>query len=197
MINDIYKEETERVIKITSNAVKKDVSKIAPTPFNINQEVVTKILKIRIDDDSKIIETNAVKEKIKLDSFVILFDSYNNMLPYWCKQYGNVSYLLGYIRTKLEFGSNCIELREDEYCRYSGCSRDCFYKALKVLLRPASPNLTSGDTMALLASTNKKSKYIVNHNFMFKGNYDNFVNYLAIKYNNKCPLDENGRVILK
>lgn len=197
MINDIYKEETERVIKITSNIVKKDVSKIAPTPFNINQEVVTKILKIRIDDDSKTIETSAVKEKIKLDSFIILFDSYNNILPYWCKQYGGVSYILGYIKTKLEFGSNCVELKEDEYCAYSGCSRDSFYKGLKVLLRPAVPNPVSGDSMALLAATNKKSKYIVNHNFMFKGNYDNFVNYLIIKYNNKCNLDEKGRVILK
>ena len=38
---------------------------------------------------------------------------------------------------------------------------------------------------------------LVNHNFIFRGNYDEFVTLYELKFPNGCKLDSKGRVIIE
>ena len=89
------------------------------------------------------------------------------------------------------------KISEKEFVNWSGISARSFYNAINALLRPALPYPCAGDNLALLAATTKKSIYVVNHNFIFRGNYDEFVTLYELKFPNGCKLDSKGRVIIE
>ena len=72
-----------------------------------------------------------------------------------------------------------------------------FYEGLSVIVRNESPHICSGDALKLLARTTKKSIYVVNHNIIFKGKLEKFIEIYKEKFPNPCELDSKGKVIIR
>lgn len=193
----VYKKESKRVGQIGINNLIKELDYIAPTPFKLDDEKINTSIDVNISDKGKEYKATCIKEKLKLHEYYIVIKNYNKLVYDWYIKCPASILLSTYIGDNLKINSNYVEIKEEEFCLNSKCSRRTFYNAINVLLRPAIPNTVFGDSNALLAATNKRGIYIVNHNLMFRGDYDKLVNYIIRKYPNGCNLDEKGRVILK
>ena len=86
--------------------------------------------------------------------------------------------IIGYIGNHLQYYSNIIVLKEKDVCEETKISRNSFYKALDELI-----------TNFIIDPTTRKSKYIINHNYIYKGSLFAFINM----YNDKHP---NGATII-
>lgn len=190
------KKQTTNCINGVNSKLTKIVERIAPSPFPIDSKKVVKKITVTVDNDGKEIIAESIKEQITMGKFCIVLNCFEELCPLWFKLNHNSLIVASYVRHKMELKTNAVELIEKEFCQYSGLGRDCYYKGLSVLLRPASPNIVAGDSLALLSATTKRNIYIVNHNLLFKGNYDEFITILTAKYPDGCKLDNKGRVIL-
>lgn len=123
--------------------------------------------------------------------------SIGDMFPYWQNKSVYANLIIAYILKNIQLYGNYVEISEKEFVNWSGISTRSFYNAINALLRPAVPHPCAGDNLALLAATTKKSIYVVNHNFIFRGNYDEFVTLYELKFPNGCKLDSKGRVIIE
>lgn len=66
-------------------------------------------------------------------------------------------------------------------------------KAAKVVPTPFSLDFEEVEKQIVLTL---KDNYVVNHNFIYRGNYDEFVTIYEEKFPDGCKLDNKGRVIL-
>ena len=114
--------------------------------------------------------------------------SIGDMFPYWQNKSNYIGLIIGYILKHIQLYGNYVEIPEKEFVNYANVRRERFYEALNALLRPAVPHPCAGDNLALLAATTKKSIYVVNHNFIFRGNYDEFVTLYELKFPNGLSL---------
>lgn len=123
--------------------------------------------------------------------------SIGDTFPYWQNKSAYANLVIAYILKNIQLYGNYVEISEKEFVNWSRISARSFYNAINALLRPALPYPCAGDNFALLAATTKKSIYVVNHNFIFRGNYDEFVTLYELKFPNGCKLDSKGRVIIE
>lgn len=187
----------KRVKEIIADKSTNKVENIIATPFTINPEYVDKHITIKFESNTKEKEFISTAKQVKLGNYCICMQSIGDMFPYWQNKSVYANLIIAYILKNIQLYGNYVEMSEKEFVNWSGISARSFYNAINALLRPAVPYPCAGDNLALLAATTKKSIYVVNHNFIFRGNYDEFVTLYELKFPNGCKLDSKGRVIIE
>jgi hypothetical protein len=187
----------KRVKEIIANKSTNKVENIIATPFTIDPEYVDKHITIKFESNTKEKEFISTAKQVKLGNYCICMQSIGDMFPYWQNKSIYANLIIAYILKNIQLYGNYVEISEKEFVNWSGISARSFYNAINALLRPAVPYPCAGDNLALLAATTKKSIYVVNHNFIFRGNYDEFVTLYELKFPNGCKLDSKGRVIIE
>ena len=187
----------KRVKEIIADKSTNKVENIIATPFTIDPEYVDKHITIKFESNIKEKEFTSTAKQVKLGNYCICMQSIGDMFPYWLNKSLYAGFIIGYILKHIQLYGNFVEIPEKEFVNWSGVSARSFYNAINALLRPAVPYPCAGDNLALLAATTKKSIYVVNHNFIFRGNYDEFVTLYELKFPNGCKLDSKGRVIIE
>ena len=187
----------KRVKEIIADKSTNKVENIIATPFTIDPEYVDKHITIKFESNIKEKEFISTAKQVKLGNYCICMQSIGDMFPYWQNKSTYANLVIAYILKNIQLYGNYVEISEKEFVNWSGISARSFYNAINALLRPALPYPCAGDNLALLAATTKKSIYVVNHNFIFKGNYDEFVTLYELKFPNGCKLDSKGRVIIE
>lgn len=95
-------------------------------------------------------------------------------------------HLFNYICRNLSYMSNVIEFTESSITEYYNIKPHTFYKALQTLY-----------TANVLKPTTRKSVYIVNHNYIFRGNYTEFIQLYKEMYSDKDVIvNEDGKIVL-
>lgn len=95
-------------------------------------------------------------------------------------------HLFNYICRNLSYMSNVIEFTESSITEYYDIKPHTFYKALQTLY-----------TANVLKPTTRKSVYIVNHNYIFRGNYTEFIQLYKEMYSDKDVIvNEDGKIVL-
>lgn len=187
----------KRVKEIIADKSTNKVENIIATPFTIDPEYVDKHITIKFESNIKEKEFTSTAKQVKLGNYCICMQSIGDMFPYWLNKSSYAGFIIGYILKHIQLYGNFVEIPEKEFVNWSRISARSFYNAINALLRPAVPYPCAGDNLALLAATTKKSIYVVNHNFIFRGNYDEFVTLYELKFPNGCKLDSKGRVIIE
>lgn len=187
----------KRVKEIIADKSTNKVENIIATPFTIDPEYVDKHITIKFESNIKEKEFISTAKQVKLGNYCICIQSIGDMFPYWQNKSAYANLVIAYILKNIQLYGNYVEISEKEFVNWSGISARSFYNAINALLRPALPYPCAGDNLALLAATTKKSIYVVNHNFIFRGNYDEFVTLYELKFPNGCKLDSKGRVIIE
>lgn len=187
----------KRVKEIIADKSTNKVENIIATPFTIDPEYVDKHITIKFESNIKEKEFISTAKQVKLGNYCICMQSIGDMFPYWQNKSAYANLVIAYILKNIQLYGNYVEISEKEFINWSGISARSFYNAINALLRPALPYPCAGDNLALLAATTKKSIYVVNHNFIFRGNYDEFVTLYELKFPNGCKLDSKGRVIIE
>ena len=187
----------KRVKEIIADKSTNKVENIIATPFTIDPEYVDKHITIKFESNIKEKEFISTTKQVKLGNYCICMQSIGDMFPYWQNKSAYANLVIAYILKNIQLYGNYVEISEKEFVNWSGISARSFYNAINALLRPALPYPCAGDNLALLAATTKKSIYVVNHNFIFRGNYDEFVTLYELKFPNGCKLDSKGRVIIE
>ena len=187
----------KRVKEIIADKSTNKVENIIATPFTIDPEYVDKHITIKFENNIKEKEFTSTAKQVKLGNYCICMQSIGDMFPYWQNKSAYANLVIAYILKNIQLYGNYVEISEKEFVNWSGISARSFYNAINALLRPALPYPCAGDNLALLAATTKKSIYVVNHNFIFRGNYDEFVTLYELKFPNGCKLDSKGRVIIE
>lgn len=187
----------KRVKEIIADKSTNKVENIIATPFTIDPEYVDKHITIKFESNIKEKEFISTAKQVKFGNYCICMQSIGDMFPYWQNKSSYAGFIIGYILKHIQLYGNFVEIPEKEFVNWSGISARSFYNAINALLRPALPYPCAGDNLALLAATTKKSIYVVNHNFIFRGNYDEFVTLYELKFPNGCKLDSKGRVIIE
>lgn len=187
----------KRVKEIIADKSTNKVENIIATPFTIDPEYVDKHITIKFENNIKEKEFTSTAKQVKLGNYCICMQSIGDMFPYWLNKSTYAGFIIGYILKHIQLYGNFVEIPEKEFVNWSRISARSFYNAINALLRPAVPYPCAGDNLALLAATTKKSIYVVNHNFIFRGNYNEFVTLYELKFPNGCKLDSKGRVIIE
>lgn len=187
----------KRVKEIIADKSTNKVENIIATPFTIDPEYVDKHITIKFESNIKEKEFISTAKQVKLGNYCICMQSIGDMFPYWQNKSTYANLVIAYILKNIQLYGNYVEISEKEFVNWSRISARSFYNAINALLRPALPYPCAGDNLALLAATTKKSIYVVNHNFIFRGNYDEFVTLYELKFPNGCKLDSKGRVIIE
>ena len=187
----------KRLKEIIADKSTNKVENIIATPFTIDPEYVDKHITIKFESNIKEKEFTSTAKQVKLGNYCICMQSIGDMFPYWQNKSAYANLVIAYILKNIQLYGNYVEISEKEFVNWSGISARSFYNAINALLRPALPYPCAGDNLALLAATTKKSIYVVNHNFIFRGNYDEFVTLYELKFPNGCKLDSKGRVIIE
>lgn len=187
----------KRVKEIIADKSTNKVENIIATPFTIDPEYVDKHITIKFESNIKEKEFISTAKQVKLGNYCICMQSIGDMFSYWQNKSAYANLVIAYILKNIQLYGNYVEISEKEFVNWSRISARSFYNAINALLRPALPYPCAGDNLALLAATTKKSIYVVNHNFIFRGNYDEFVTLYELKFPNGCKLDSKGRVIIE
>lgn len=187
----------KRVKEIIADKSTNKVENIIATPFTIDPEYVDKHITIKFESNTKEKEFISTAKQVKLGNYCICMQSIGDMFTYWQNKSVYANLIIAYILKNIQLYGNYVEISEKEFVNWSGISTRSFYNAINALLRPAVPHPCAGDNLALLAATTKKSIYVVNHNFIFRGNYDEFVTLYELKFPNGCKLNSKGRVIIE
>jgi len=186
----------KRVSEIIAKQSSNKSENIIATPFIIDPEYVDKHITISLKENTKNQDFISTSKQVKLGNYCICLQAIGDMIPYWQSKSNYASLIIGYIIKNIQLYGNYVEIQEKEFINYAGIHRQRFYEGLNALLRPAYPYPCAADNMSLLAATTRKSIYVVNHNFIFRGNYDEFITLYELKFPNGCKLDSRGRVII-
>ena len=185
-------------MKISSNSYNLDdvcSSKpiIKPTKFNIEYTKNVKELLIKVNPDSgaevivreprldmpgfvkvslNLLDKVGEKENNGTDKYV--FDAYAYSLTF-------------YIMTKLRYNSNVVRFEINDAAKTLNISRDSVIKSIKCLCKNN-----------VIARTTSQSVYVVNHNCLFKGDINEFINVYKQLYKGEyAKTDTNGKIIIK
>lgn len=195
-----YSFETKANKRLEQNIiseVRKKSQNIIPTPFTIDPNYVDKHITLKFTDNNKEQNFISTAKQIKLGNYCVCMQSMGDVALLWYNKSPYSLLIVQYIISKLQLYGNYVEITEKDFISWSGVSRDSFYRGINALLRPACPRPCAGDNLSLLAATTRKSVYVVNHNFIFRGNYDEFITMYEKKFPYGCKLDEKGKVIIE
>lgn len=95
-------------------------------------------------------------------------------------------YIVSYICNNIKWCSNKITFTESDITNYAHIDSKTFYIALNELYNEQ-----------IIINTTKKSTYVVNHNYIFRGSMTDFIKIYHDKYDGLVGfLDDKKRIIL-
>ena len=173
LIKKFVDAQKERIAEVASN--------IAPTVYDTNKtvEVMDTMQVISITNTTYNINKLGIKGRDYVGVAMEILDK---------ERYFNEAtlHLFNYICRNLAYMSNVIEFTESAITEYYGIKSHTFYKALQTLY-----------TANVIKPTTRKSVYIVNHNYIFRGNYTEFIQLYKEMYNDKdVSVNEDGNIVL-
>lgn len=173
LIKKFVDAQKERIAEVASN--------IAPTIYDTNKtvEVMDTMQVIYITNTTYNINKLGIKGRDYVGVAMEILDK---------ERYFNEAtlHLFNYICRNLAYMSNVIEFTESAITEYYGISTHTFYKALQTLY-----------TANVIKPTTRKSVYIVNHNYIFRGNYTEFIQLYKEMYSDKDVIvNEDGKIVL-
>ncbi len=117
-----------------------------------------------------------------------------DILNAWKNINKNCENIFWYIFSNIDKNSNIIKFSIDEINNDYNKIIDNS-KAIQYLIRPINNIIDDKNSIYLLAKTNIKNLYIINHNIIFKGDYNCFID-LSKEYNTvgNIMFDKNGNV---
>lgn len=184
------------IVHQSEKSIREKAKLVAASPFPAKTDTVNREITINLKDGVKEYKISGNKEVVGLDSFTNVMQNIINYSPIWRSKSQHYSDILIYIIGTIGMDTNKIKITEEECCSMMSISRDKFYKGINALLRDKVDHPVANDKFALLAATTKKSIYIVNHNIIFRGNYNNFMSIFNTKLELGFKLDSNGKVVL-
>lgn len=124
---------------------------------------------------------------------VCLSTNMKDILNAWKNIDKNCENIFWYIFSNINENSNIIKFNIDDINNYNKIIDNT--KAIQHLIRPINNIIDNTNSIYLLAKTNIKNLYVVNHNIIFKGNYNCFID-LSKEYNNigNDIFDKNGNI---
>lgn len=173
LIKRIVDSQKERIAEVASN--------IAPTVYDTNKtvEFMDAMQAISITNTTYNINKLGIKGRDYVGVAMEVLDK---------ERYFNKAalHLFNYICRNLSSMSNVIEFTERSITEYYGIKPNTFYKALQTLY-----------TVNVLKPTTRKSVYIVNHNYIFRGNYTKFIQLYKEMYGDKDVIvNKDGKIVL-
>ena len=169
-VRDIYSKRANEVAK-----------NIAPTVYNI--EVTTEDREIT--DSLATLNTvfKLTKKTITNREYVTFGNELSSKLIKLNK--GSIA-IISYICNNIKWCSNKITFTESDITNYAHIDSKTFYIALNELYNEQ-----------VIINTTKKSTYVVNHNYIFRGNYTEFIQLYKEMYNDKDVIvNEDGKIVL-
>lgn len=169
-VRDIYSKRANEVAK-----------NIAPTVYNI--EVTTEDKEIT--DSLATLNTvfKLTKKTITNREYVTFGNELSSKLIKLNK--GSIA-ILSYICNNIKWCSNKITFTESDITNYAHIDSKTFYIALNELYNEQ-----------VIINTTKKSTYVVNHNYIFRGSMTDFIKIYHDKYDGMVGfLDDKKRIIL-
>lgn len=125
---------------------------------------------------------------------VCLSTNMKDILNAWKNIDKNCENIFWYIFSNINENSNIIKFNIDDINNNYNKIIDNT-KAIQHLIRPINNIIDNTNSIYLLAKTNIKNLYIINHNIIFKGDYNCFID-LSKEYNavGNIMFDKNGNV---
>lgn len=158
---------------------RKRLNKIVQSPFEINNTLKTVYQNNIVDNNKKYIIT---RQDYYRNFVTINIDFINNM-KYFDK---GANTIFIHICKNIDFNSNVIKFTEKDIIDEYSISVETFYNGLNVLYN-----------FDVIKPTTRKSVYIVNHNYIFRGNYTEFIQLYKEMYNDKDVIvNEDGKIVL-
>lgn len=172
----------------------KSMSKVIPSPFFVDRGIYSKDVVAVTAARVRIITTYAKRGDgefaVTHNMFFRLMQRTNSLIAVA---------LLGYIGEHLPFNTNKIILNyNDSSIKEIVKDKKEFYKAISFLEEFVYINGT-GDISykGIIRRTTKPHVYVVNHEILFKGSYDDFVTTYVENYSKTgVVIDNKGRVVL-
>lgn len=163
------------VLANASKEIDNKLELVEKTIFPIDYEVKTKAKDI---DDIQVLIHHYSN-----GNFYRIFDSFdesNKRLNKLALQ------LIFHIGKNIKYNSNVIEFSYDDIIFRYKCDRHTINDTLNILI----------DTN-VIRKTNVQSRFVVNHNYIFRGDFTLFVKTYEFLYNGEyAELDEKGRIII-
>ena len=171
---------TRRVKEIIAERTAKIVENIGPTVFDTDIQIEDK----PITSLFNIINTNyqITKKTVIGRQFVMIGMEF---LPTKHLLSRNAQIIIDYICINIAWCSNAIKFTKDDIMLFHNMDDHGYYNALNELIN-----------VNLIRKTTRKSVYIVNHNYLFKGSLHDFVEIYRIAYPEPTKINAEGRIII-
>lgn len=174
-------EATNKVVSKENEETEADYLGILPTTFGTHIDTVLKEL---VDDLEVGDEYKLIKKVLKNKNFALyeveLEDIRANVSV-------TASKIIGYIVKHIEFNVNCIYFTYNNVNVFAHIDNNAYSKAISELVKHE-----------VIRTTNRRSLYIVNHNYVFKGNIIKFINKYNKKYDGEtATVNEKGEIVLR
>lgn len=170
---------------------KEIIERAAEDSIKLSNKIVQTIFSLRTDKTTTNlldVESSKLKllyERVKYPNmFAIISVRLSN---YLITAKDNVRTIILYIITNIDFGSNIIELGER------------FYNITGITYKKFNEGIITLSNDEFIIPTNKRHLYVVNHNHIFKGDYDDFVNAYVSLYRDAMRPEttyDNSKIIL-
>lgn len=98
----------------------------------------------------------------------------------------NAQILIDYICINIGWCSNAITFKEEDVMKFHSMGRNEYYNALDELIN-----------VNLIRKTTRKSIYIINHNYIFRGSLSDFIQIYIVAYPEPAKVNEDGKIIIE
>lgn len=174
---------TDKAVAKSSSKLRNVYDNILPTDFGFELEECEKDVLDTLGSGGN--EYKLIRKVLKGKLYGIVDIRLELMRP---KLSACSSNIISYIIVNLPINCNYLEFTlKDIIDFYKNINAHTYSAAIKELVNKK-----------VIRLTNRKSLYIVNHNYIFKGNIIKFIENYNKKYENIVPsLDENGNIIIE
>lgn len=174
---------TDKAVAKSSSKLRNVYNNILPSDFGFEMEQLEKDVIDTLGSAGN--EYKLIRKVLKGKLYGIIDIRLEAMRP---KMTACSSAIISYIIVNLPINCNYIE--------FTNKNISDFYKTFDGRTYTAAINELVNKKV--IRFTNRKSLYIVNHNYIFKGNIIKFIENYNKKYENIVPsLDENGNIIIE
>lgn len=172
--------------KETNDAIDDLASKIVPTIYKFNDKVITEKDREFLDEyGNKVVMYG--KNKTIRKPFILYAV---NMFEY-TQDFSSIDYkLLNYIIMTIGYNTNTYSFNYEDLANRLSVNVDTVRHYITSFI-----GIKSND---IIVKTNCNNLYIINHNLIFKGDFEKFkADYYKLYKDINPPIDERGRVLIK
>lgn len=181
--NNIKKSIKAKKSKV-DEAVNTSYELVRPTIFPIYSEKEHKLINAAevLGTTYKLIKDSIIRREQFAQIGISIFDIL-------CESNSAVRNIIRYIVKTIKYNSNAINLQYSKVCEYGTINKTQFFEAIKYLTDANSYH-------KILAYTTKQSLFVVDHNLIFKGSMDTFIDTYLDNYSEGISLDDKGRIVI-